>query len=117
MAELEVVINDEALRTVINDAEGTTEAVRALCESIAGKANSMAAGYRSGVWHEYGAKHPPGNGKWVDRGGNFPTKGNTQARYAQNVQKRSGRVVGIVYTANHAAQKENMQHNTLLKSL
>lgn len=119
MAEFEVFINDGDLHDFINSQPGTAETLQEYCSAIQARAQANAAGYRSGIWHEYGSKKAanPGNGKWVDRGRTYPTKGNTPARYASNVQKRGGVQVGLVYTANHAAQKENMQHNTLLKSI
>ena len=119
MAEFEVYINDQVLREVVNDAPGTKEALDSLCSDIEGRANSIASGYRSGVWHEYGSKNAanPGNGKWRDTGRQTVKKGDTPARYAHDVAKRGGVQVGIVYTANYAAQKENRQHNTLLKAI
>ena len=64
---------------------------------ICGKANSMAAGFRTK--------------RWMGKGG-------TQAVYGSKEAEARGRTsVALVYTANYAAQKENMQHNTLLKSI
>ena len=117
MAELVVYIDDRKLKTVINDAPGTPEALKKICSGIEQRANAMAAGYRSGVWHETGSTKKPGNGQWRDRGKQYPTKGDTQARYSSNVKKMGRSQVGIVFTANYAAAQENRKHNTLLKSI
>ena len=117
MADLIVYIDEDAALQVISDSPGTMDAIAEVCEGIAGRANSMAAGYKSGVWHEYGAEHPPGNGVWVDRGVETVDTGGTPALYETNTQRMGGTIVGIIYTANYAAQQENMQHNTLLKAI
>lgn len=117
MADLEIRIDGEKLREVINDEPNTLDAIGDVCQGIESRANIYAGDFKSGVWHEYGAKHPPGHGTWHDRGKQYPTKGNTPARYRSNVKRIKGEPTGIVFTANYAAQKDNMQHNTLLKSL
>lgn len=117
MAEFEVKLDTEAVWRVINESPGTADALGSVCARIAGKANALAAGYKSGIWHDTGSTKPPGHGEWHDRGKTYPTKGGTPAQYEFDVEKRKSAQVGIVYTANYAAQKENMQHNTLLKSI
>lgn len=117
MADFEVSIDNAKLIKVVNDAPGTVSALQKICSGISGRANAMAAGYRSGVWHETGSKKKPGNGTWHDSGKQYPTKGNTPARYDFNVKKKGRSQVGLVYTANYAAAQENMKHNTLLKSI
>lgn len=70
---------------------------------ICGKANSMAAGFRTKKWTD------PKTGQ---------RKGDTPAVYGSKEAREFGQTsVAIVYTANYSAQKENMQHNTLLKSI
>lgn len=117
MADFEVHIDKAKCAEVINSSPGTVAALTDICSKISAKANAMAAGYKSGIWHETGSKKPPGNGEWHDRGKQYPTKGGTPAHYGFDVGKRGRTQVGIVFTANYAAQKENRAHNTLLKSL
>lgn len=71
--------------------------------SICGKANSMASGFKTQKWTDPKTKE---------------RKGDTRASYRAKEAKEFGRTsVALVYTANYAAQKENMKHNTLLKSI
>lgn len=89
-------------RVLAKDAGVLAEVNRATQERCA-KANALCAGFKSGVWHD----HANGDKKY----------GPTQAVYGSNV-KRFGAAnvpVGIVYTANYAAAKDNLQHNTLAK--
>lgn len=89
-------------RVLAKDPSVLTEVNRATQERCA-KANALCAGFKSGVWHD----HANGDKKY----------GPTQAVYGSNV-KRFGAAnvpVGIVYTANYAAAKDNLKHNTLAK--
>ena len=43
--------------------------------------------------------------------------GGTQPSYGADVETHGGAPVGIVYTANYAAMRDNAQNNTLLKSI
>ena len=47
----------------------------------------------------------------------YKGKGDTPAQYASDVHSYRNAHVGIVYTANYAAQKDNMENNTLLKAV
>ena len=96
------VIDMDAVRKAIAEGEGTSGAIKRAVDEIARRANSMSSGYRTGFYHR---KHMS------------PAVGGTQPKYKGNVKKRGKWPVGIVYTANYAAQKENMEHNTLLKSI
>ena len=70
---------------------------------ICGKANAMAAGFKTQVWTDPKTKERTGG---------------TQAAYRAKPAKEYGHTsVALVYTANYAAQKENRKHNTLLKSI
>ena len=63
----------------------------------------MSAGYRTGYYH---------------REHKSPAVGGTQPSYWSNTGRPRGVVpVGIAFTANYAAKKDNLEHNTLLKSL
>ena len=87
---------------------------------IAGRANSMATEL-SGVWHEVGEPHTPGREGGTWRGSNKVTEtvGGTRPNYKAKPARRTGAngtPIAIVVTANHAAQKDNMKNNTLLKA-
>lgn len=98
-------------------------AVTKEANAIAGRANAM--GTPSGVWHETQPKvrpHTPGRtgGVWHGNRKSTKTEGGTEARYEALPAKPygdEGFPVSIVVTANHAAQKDNMKNNTLLKAL
>ena len=48
----------------------------------------------------------------------YKGSGGTSPKYVADTQRPKGIVpVGMVYTGNYAAMKDNMKHNTLLKSL
>lgn len=69
---------------------------------ICATANNMAAGFKSGRFYDRTEKK---------------IKGETPARYGMKKAKEvEDGSVAIVFTANYAAQKENMLHNTLLKA-
>lgn len=66
-------------------------------------ANAMSAGFRSGI------RIDPKTRERI---------GNTPARYGSKPAKETeDGAVALVYTANYAAQKDNMLHNTLLKAV
>ena len=98
---VKVVLDQRGLEHAINHAPGTEAAIRQKVSNIKAKANALAAGYRTPKWHD----HKTGE-----------TKGDTPAKYDGSTRLGSRGYVGIVYTANYAAQKENKQHNTLLKA-
>lgn len=79
-------------------ASNVSEAV----EKMAERANALSASFRTGRWHD------PKTGKGY---------GNTQPTYRANTQDLGKGPIGIVYTGNYAAQKDNAENNTLLKSI
>ena len=84
--------------------------------------NANAMGKPSGIWHEVGKPHNPAKtgGVWKGNRKSSATVGGTQAKYEFKTAKPTGdegRPIAIVVTANHAAQKDNMKNNTLLKAL
>lgn len=96
------------------------EAVNTKANDTADNANGM--GKPSGVWHETGKPHNPAKsgGVWKGNRKSTDTVGNTPAKYEAKKARRTGaegRPIAIVVTANHAAQKDNMKNNTLLKAL
>lgn len=102
MADLKIVLDEDKVYEAIQDAEGTVGMLDALTQRITGKANALSSGYRTGRFYDRQAKE---------------LKGDTQPRFEGNVERRGRSQVGLVYTANYAAQKHNYEHNTLLKSI
>lgn len=98
---VKVDISQDALEHAVFFAEGTKSALQSKTSAITGAANAMSAGFRTGLYH---------------RNHQSPAVGNTPAQYAGDVAMERKGYVGIVYTANYAAQKDNYQHNTLLKA-
>ena len=98
---VKVVIDEQALERAVKFAPGTATALRTNVKERKAFANALAAGYRTGIYHDF---------KTGEK------KGDTPARYDGNVKKMGDGYLGIVYTANYAAQKENHEHNTLLKA-
>lgn len=86
--------------------------------AIAARANGMAT-EKSGVWHETGKPHTPGRegGTWHDHGEAYPTVGGAEPSYGSKPAMMGAEgPIAIVFTANHAAQKDNTKNNTLLKA-
>lgn len=102
MADMVIVWDDAAIRAAINTAEGTADALEAKAAQIAARANALSSGFRTGIFHD----HATGE-----------TRGNTRPEYASNVRRFGQVPVGLVYTANYAAQKDTYENNTLLKSI
>lgn len=102
MARVEVRLDNAKVAEAIADAPRMKPLLEGVSSAIATSANAMSAGFRTG--------------RFYDRTEN-KLKGNTQPRYASNVQRRGNVLIGLIYTANYAAQKDNHEHNTLLKSL
>lgn len=102
MANVEIDIDDEKLYMAVQDAEGTEGALSEAVNSISSRANALSSGFRTGRYYDREAKE---------------LKGDTQPSYKGDVRRMGKTEVGIVYTANYAAMKDNMEHNTLLKSV
>ena len=99
--KVDVHIDQEKLERVALRSKGTGSVVGKATYMITKKANSMADGFRTGIWHD----HKTGE-----------KEGNTPARYDDGVKLFKDSYLGIVYTANYAAQKDNLKNNTLLKA-
>lgn len=91
-----------ALGHVIGTAPETRDAITQATRRIEAGASSMSAGYTSSEYRDRktGEKRGP-----------------TPAKYSSDVKQHSHAWVGIVYTANYAAQKDNMENNTLMKAV
>ena len=98
---VKVDISQQALEHAVFFSEGTARALGGKTSAITGAANALSAGFRTGLCH---------------RNHQSPAVGNTPAEYAGDVELKRKGYVGIVYTANYAAQKDNHLHNTLLKA-
>lgn len=102
---------------VIMEEPAVASEVTKTANQIAGRANAM--GKPSGIWHETGAPHTPGRtgGVWHGNRKSTETVGGTPANYeAKAAQMRNGKPIAIVVTANNAAQRDNMENNTLLRA-
>lgn len=103
MADCEIRIDKDKLWRLVAKSEGTYGLVREAADATASKANALSAGYRTAKYH---------------RDHKSPAVGGTQPEYRSNTARPRGVVpVGLVYTGNYAAMKDNHLHNTLLKSL
>ena len=98
--EFKVVLDDEKVYEAIQDGEGTVPALEEIVNSIKGRANAMSAGYRT----------KKSKTKGVPVGGKQPI-------FDGNVERHGRSQVGLVWTANYAAKKHNLENNTLVKSI
>lgn len=97
MADVDFRIDEQALWRMACKTDNMYQLIRKNADQTASKANSMGASFRTQK---------------------YKGKGGTSPRYVANTQRPRGIVpVGMVYTGNYAAMKDNMKHNTLLKSL
>lgn len=94
-------------KTMVEDVanmQNVRMAVAKATDATAARANALSAGFRTGLYH---------------RDHKSPAVGNTQPKYASALgeSKRKPAIpVGLVYTGNYAAMKDNAQNNTLLKA-
>lgn len=102
MGDLHMTIDRAKLKQLALGSDGTAAIVASVTSKVAANANSMGAAYRTGYYH---------------RDHKSPAVGGTQPSYAGDVRKYGYKPVGIVHPKNYAAMKDNMLHNTLLKSL
>lgn len=118
-ADVKVEIDVPAVELVINSSDSTRNIINKLSGEVAARANYMATEI-TGIWHETGKPHTPGKtgGTWHDHGKEYDTIGGKRAEYASKpaIRGKSG-LVGMVYTGNYAAMKDNNKHNTMLKAL
>lgn len=91
-----------ALGRVIGKSPEVVAEVDAATRRIHAQANALGAGFRTGLYH---------------RDHQSPAVGDTPAAYGGDVSILRESVVGIVYTGNYAAQRDNAENNTLLKSI
>ena len=89
------------LGRIVGKSPSVVAEVERATDSIADRANAMSSGYRTGYYHP---DHKS------------PGVGRTQPKYVANVEVKSYAAVGIAYTGNYAAMKDNYENNTLLKA-
>ena len=105
--EVDIDIDENALRRVVYGMPETMEMIEDATSDVCDRANAMAAGYRTGIWHDPKTRE---------------RRGDTPAKYDKKAEPRrqSGPCAvptGIVFNGNYAALKENNEHNTLLKAM
>lgn len=105
--EVTLDIDMNSVRRVVYGMPETMEVIEDATSDICDRANDMAAGYRTGIWHDPKTRE---------------RRGDTPAKYDKKAEPRrqSGPYavpVGIVNPGNYAAMKDNHQNNTLLKAL
>lgn len=107
-----------ALRDAAARSDETRTALIAETDRIVASANAMGASTHSGG-HGYDTKGTgtPRKGEgWLEHDRSPAPVTGPQASYAGNVRMQRDGYMGIVYTANHAAQLDNHRNNTLLKA-
>lgn len=102
MADVRVEINGRKLFYAIQDAEGLKETLEAEVNRIKSAANANGSGFRTENTVDWATGQ---------------RYGGTAPIYDGNVQRKKNSTVGLVFTANYSARKDNMLHNTLLKSI
>ena len=102
MANARVEVNKEAAWNICIRQDALYQLIRSETDKRASRANALGAGYKTGKYHK---DHKS------------PAIGGMSPKYVAHTGRPRGAVpVGIVYTGNYAAQKDNMLHNTLLKA-
>lgn len=96
------VVWDDAAIGRLCASQPARDAVREKTEEVQGRAQSLGGGFRTGLYH---------------RDHKSPAVGNTPAVYESNVRDYGSASVGIVYTGNYSAMKDNSRNNTLLKAI
>ena len=118
-AKCHVVFDMDALRDAAMRSDETRAALTARTDRIISTANAMGAATHSGG-HGYDTKgtgRPRKGQGWLQHDRSPAPVTGPQAAYAGNVRMQRDGYMGIVYTANHAAQVDNQRNNTLLKAM
>ena len=117
-ATCRVVFDMAALQRAAARSDETRSALIAATDRITSRANAMGAGTRSGG-HGYDTKgtgRPRKGQGWLQHENSPAPVNGPQAAYDGNVRMQRDGYMGIVFTANHAAQVDNHRNNTLLKA-
>ena len=103
MADVTIDVDVEKAWAIACKSEEMYQVIRSETDRRATRANALSAGFKTKKYH---VEH------------RSPAVGGTSPRYTAHTGRPNGQVpIGIVYTGNYAAQKENMLHNTLLKCI
>lgn len=117
-ARCRVEFDMAALQRAATRSDETHAALVAATDRITAAANAMGASTHSGG-HGYDAKgtgRPRRGQGWLQHDRSPAPVTGPQASYDGNVRMQRDGYMGIVYTANHAAQIDNHRNNTLLKA-
>ena len=117
-AKCRVEFDMAALRDAAARSDETRAALVAATDRIIAAANAMGASTHSGG-HGYDTKgtgRPRKGQGWLQHENSPAPVNGPQAAYDGNVRMQRDGYIGIVYTANHAAQVDNHRNNTLLKA-
>lgn len=96
-----IVWYKDKLKEACTQSDGLVPVLKTKSKEIANKANSLSSGFRT---------------QEVTRWETGERVGGTQPEYKSDAQIKRKGPVGIVYTNNYAARKDNMENNTLLKA-
>lgn len=99
---LDIHWDKAALGRAIGLSEETQEGITQATDRIASNAQALSAGFRTGIYHD----HATGE-----------TRGDTPTEYIGDVMTGRNAIIGLVYTGNYSAQKDNLMNNTLLKAM
>ena len=103
---MEIKWDKRALLAAMGQDEGVRGKVAEITKDTEAAANAMSASFRTEKYYDKNHK--------LD-----PTKGETKPNYESDVEMHGSipQPIGLVYTGNYSAMKDNMLHNTLLKSI
>ena len=102
MGDVRIEVDMNAAWRVAYKSDGLYQMVRQETDKRASRANSLSSGFKTDKYH---------------RDHKSPAVGGTSPEYKPHTRRNPDVPVGIVYTGNYAAKKENMLHNTLLKCI
>ena len=102
MAKFEIKIDEEAARKAVSEAEGLPDLLERVTGNIASAANSASAGNLTQETTRWATKEKVGV---------------TAPVYINKVKHGKKGWVGIVSTGNYSARKDNMENNTIAKSI
>ena len=108
MVDVRIEIDERKLKKVAFESDACYQLVLQKRDQSEAMANSLGSGYRTGYYHKGGHRVP-------GVGNKQPIYGGSTRRF--RTSDGISIPVGIVVTKNYAAMKDNMLHNTLLKSL
>ncbi len=100
MDKVVIEIDEKALDEVTD--KSISGIITEATQNVQSTTMSMSAGFRTGIWHDHGTGE---------------TLGDTAPEYAYSTRDNGRGLVGLVYTGNYSAMKDNYENNTLLKAM